>query len=245
LVHYLLQRNRYLAVLHIRSYLRDHSDEIPENFLPEMNQTGRLRNLQNGGTREDAQTAAPALPPNQLALKTRIYRRRADSGLTDTLSTTGSLSAEGRDDSLSQHDGGEASKDGDTPNASSSSSGDLGDATENDHTNNTDLEHACAICCGELLEGDRVGALSCQHNFHVECLKEWLTFRNVCPLCLAVDVATPHRPVQEPVDASTPSVAVNANSSIVSQDREQEVEAVNTRTETTSQRRTDDDGIHG
>jgi hypothetical protein len=242
LVHYLLQRNRYVAVLHIRSYLRNHADEFPENFLPEMNQIGRLRNVQNGGTREDSQAAAPALPPNQLALKTRIYRRRADSGLTDAMSTTGSLSAGRRDDSLSQQ-GGEANKDGDSANASISSS-DLGDETENDH-NNYDLEHACAICCGELLEGDRVGALSCQHNFHVECLKEWLTFRNVCPLCLQANVATPHRPVQELVDTTAPSVSANANSSINSRDREQEVEAINTRVGTTSQRRTEDDGLDG
>ena len=44
-------------------------------------------------------------------------------------------------------------------------------------------EHACTICFGPLVEGDRVGALDCGHVFHVECLKTWLSRRNACPLC--------------------------------------------------------------
>jgi hypothetical protein len=42
-----------------------------------------------------------------------------------------------------------------------------------------------------LEDGDRVGALPCFHQFHVDCLKEWLRRRNACPLCQATEVATP------------------------------------------------------
>ena len=49
----------------------------------------------------------------------------------------------------------------------------------------------CTICFGDLQEGDRVGYLSCSHTFHVECLKAWLSRRNVCPLCQRPDAAAP------------------------------------------------------
>ena len=52
--------------------------------------------------------------------------------------------------------------------------------------------HSCAICFAQLEDGDRVGSLPCQHIFHVTpCLKTWLKRRNVCPLCLHTNVATP------------------------------------------------------
>jgi hypothetical protein len=58
------------------------------------------------------------------------------------------------------------------------------DTKQQDH-----LEHeSCTICFGPLRTGDRVGNLPCQHTFHVDCLKVWLTKRAVCPLCLRTDV---------------------------------------------------------
>jgi len=56
---------------------------------------------------------------------------------------------------------------------------------------NVDEEFTCSICFNALHEGDRIGALACNHKFHVECLKGWLTRRNVCPLCQTPDVASP------------------------------------------------------
>jgi hypothetical protein len=41
----------------------------------------------------------------------------------------------------------------------------------------------CTICFVPFEEGDRIGALECQHNFHSKCLKTWLCRRNACPLC--------------------------------------------------------------
>jgi hypothetical protein len=49
----------------------------------------------------------------------------------------------------------------------------------------------CTICFATLEKGDRVGAFPCRHVFHVGCLKTWLKRRNVCPLCLANNVASP------------------------------------------------------
>ena len=50
---------------------------------------------------------------------------------------------------------------------------------------------SCSICFVPIEDGDRVGALPCNHIFHVDCLKGWLKRRNVCPLCMQTDVAPP------------------------------------------------------
>jgi hypothetical protein len=57
--------------------------------------------------------------------------------------------------------------------------------------NHEEDDENCTICFAPLLDGDRVGALTCEHIFHSECLKTWLQRRNVCPLCQTKDVATP------------------------------------------------------
>jgi hypothetical protein len=54
-----------------------------------------------------------------------------------------------------------------------------------------DLDAMCIICFQGLADGDRVGALTCNHTFHVDCLKSWLKRRNVCPLCQCPDIAGP------------------------------------------------------
>ena len=50
--------------------------------------------------------------------------------------------------------------------------------------------HNCSICFVSLADGDRVGALECQHSFHVDCLKRWIRRKNSCPLCQKPNVAT-------------------------------------------------------
>jgi hypothetical protein len=47
----------------------------------------------------------------------------------------------------------------------------------------------CSICMVPLENGERVGDLDCGHHFHVECLKTWVLWRNVCPLCNAKNIA--------------------------------------------------------
>lgn len=64
------------------------------------------------------------------------------------------------------------------------------EAHEGDPMDHPD-EQSCTICYLSIDDGDRVGALECDHVFHVDCLKAWLSRRNVCPLCLMENAATP------------------------------------------------------
>ena len=41
----------------------------------------------------------------------------------------------------------------------------------------------CTICLGGYEDGDVVNTLPCQHQFHKECIVEWLGFNGVCPIC--------------------------------------------------------------
>lgn len=59
-----------------------------------------------------------------------------------------------------------------------------------DAVDNEDADY-CTICFVALQDGDRVGALPCQHSFHVDCLKLWIRRKNSCPLCQIPNVATP------------------------------------------------------
>lgn len=45
----------------------------------------------------------------------------------------------------------------------------------------------CSICLVEYNDCDSVIILPCnpRHNFHANCIKEWLRNRNVCPICRA------------------------------------------------------------
>ncbi|XP_015967724.1 E3 ubiquitin-protein ligase SIS3 [Arachis duranensis] len=41
----------------------------------------------------------------------------------------------------------------------------------------------CLICLEEFREGNEVRGLPCAHNFHVECIDEWLQLNVKCPQC--------------------------------------------------------------
>lgn len=42
----------------------------------------------------------------------------------------------------------------------------------------------CVICLEEYKDIDDVGALkSCRHDFHVGCIRKWLSIKNLCPIC--------------------------------------------------------------
>ncbi|WJX95193.1 RING-type E3 ubiquitin transferase [Trifolium repens] len=41
----------------------------------------------------------------------------------------------------------------------------------------------CCICQEEYLIGEEIGKLDCAHIFHVNCIKQWLAEKNICPLC--------------------------------------------------------------
>ncbi|KAK8646622.1 hypothetical protein V6N13_120402 [Hibiscus sabdariffa] len=41
----------------------------------------------------------------------------------------------------------------------------------------------CCICQEEYNDGEDLGTLECGHNFHADCIKEWLKQKNLCPIC--------------------------------------------------------------
>lgn len=86
--------------------------------------------------------------------------------------------------------------------------------SHSEHCGPDEEDDNCTICFATLLDGDRVGALTCDHIFHAECLKVWLQRRNVCPLCQAKDAATP-RFEKDPssTEVEDPSSPANETSS--------------------------------
>jgi hypothetical protein len=115
-----------------------------------------------------AQEEAKEEKPTSLALRTKLYK---DDGLHRR---RGSLRSTKEDESSVRR-----------MSFSPSRSSEHGEDDEDEDAEN------CTICFAPLLDGDRVGALPCDHIFHAECLKMWLQRRNVCPLCQTKDVATP------------------------------------------------------
>ncbi|ESQ35004.1 hypothetical protein EUTSA_v10007935mg [Eutrema salsugineum] len=41
----------------------------------------------------------------------------------------------------------------------------------------------CSICQEEYEREGQVGKLDCGHSFHVQCVKQWLSRKNACPVC--------------------------------------------------------------
>ncbi|EXC28188.1 E3 ubiquitin ligase BIG BROTHER [Morus notabilis] len=48
----------------------------------------------------------------------------------------------------------------------------------------------CSICQEEYNEGENVGRLDCGHDFHRDCIKQWLTQKNLCPICKTTALQT-------------------------------------------------------
>lgn len=42
----------------------------------------------------------------------------------------------------------------------------------------------------EYENGDDIGSLDCGHDFHTCCIKEWLTQKNLCPICKMTALST-------------------------------------------------------
>ncbi|XP_039033001.1 probable E3 ubiquitin-protein ligase RHG1A [Hibiscus syriacus] len=41
----------------------------------------------------------------------------------------------------------------------------------------------CCICQEEYNDGENFATLKCGHNFHADCIKQWLMQKNLCPIC--------------------------------------------------------------
>ncbi|XP_052171780.1 probable E3 ubiquitin-protein ligase ZFP1 [Diospyros lotus] len=51
-------------------------------------------------------------------------------------------------------------------------------------------EGRCVICLEEYKNMDEVGTLkTCNHDFHVGCIRKWLSMKNLCPICKASALA--------------------------------------------------------
>ncbi|CAI9101910.1 OLC1v1000072C7 [Oldenlandia corymbosa var. corymbosa] len=48
----------------------------------------------------------------------------------------------------------------------------------------------CCVCQEDYTAGDDIGILNCGHEFHTNCIKQWLSLKNICPICkmTALDV---------------------------------------------------------
>ncbi|KAK3134471.1 hypothetical protein QOZ80_6AG0549630 [Eleusine coracana subsp. coracana] len=43
----------------------------------------------------------------------------------------------------------------------------------------------CSICQEEYTEGEEIGRMQCDHQYHLCCVHEWLRQKNWCPICKA------------------------------------------------------------
>ncbi|KAH9625447.1 hypothetical protein KSS87_023314 [Heliosperma pusillum] len=48
----------------------------------------------------------------------------------------------------------------------------------------------CCVCQELYSEGEYIGTLDCGHDFHKDCIKQWLSQKNLCPICKTTGLAT-------------------------------------------------------
>lgn len=41
----------------------------------------------------------------------------------------------------------------------------------------------CIICLNDYIENNKYSELYCGHTYHTSCIKKWMNYREVCPLC--------------------------------------------------------------
>ncbi|XP_050237127.1 E3 ubiquitin-protein ligase MBR2-like [Mercurialis annua] len=51
------------------------------------------------------------------------------------------------------------------------------------------LDKKCTVCQEEYESDDELGKLECGHGFHIQCIKQWLAHKNICPVCKTEPVA--------------------------------------------------------
>ncbi|KAI4389891.1 hypothetical protein MLD38_002061 [Melastoma candidum] len=56
-------------------------------------------------------------------------------------------------------------------------------------TGSTHEIEPCCICQEEYNSEDELGALECGHDFHRDCIKQWLMHKNSCPICKATGLS--------------------------------------------------------
>ncbi|XP_073393560.1 receptor homology region, transmembrane domain- and RING domain-containing protein 1 isoform X2 [Physcomitrium patens] len=54
----------------------------------------------------------------------------------------------------------------------------------------------CVVCLEDYIPGERLRLLPCQHEFHLDCIDQWLTLRKpFCPVCKRDAQSQVHEPV--------------------------------------------------
>ncbi|GAB2269601.1 hypothetical protein Dimus_004526 [Dionaea muscipula] len=53
----------------------------------------------------------------------------------------------------------------------------------------TDME-PCCICQENYNDGEELGTLDCGHDFHTDCIKQWLARKSLCPICKTTALST-------------------------------------------------------
>ncbi|XP_027353961.1 probable E3 ubiquitin-protein ligase RHG1A isoform X2 [Abrus precatorius] len=48
----------------------------------------------------------------------------------------------------------------------------------------------CCVCQEDYGDGDDIGTLDCGHDYHRDCIKQWLMHKNLCPICKTTGLAT-------------------------------------------------------
>ncbi|XP_044489289.1 E3 ubiquitin-protein ligase MBR2-like [Mangifera indica] len=51
-------------------------------------------------------------------------------------------------------------------------------------------QEPCCICQEDYADGDDLGMLDCGHDFHNNCIKQWLMQKNLCPICKTAALPT-------------------------------------------------------
>ena len=57
-------------------------------------------------------------------------------------------------------------------------------------TEETNDAEPCCICQEEYKDGEDLGKLDCGHDFHADCVKQWLMQKNLCPICKTTGLNT-------------------------------------------------------
>ncbi|KAH0773431.1 hypothetical protein KY290_010568 [Solanum tuberosum] len=47
-------------------------------------------------------------------------------------------------------------------------------------------EGICVICHDKFVHDENIGTLGCGHEYHVECINQWLLIKRDCPTCRAL-----------------------------------------------------------
>ncbi|GAB2284443.1 hypothetical protein Dimus_018896 [Dionaea muscipula] len=80
---------------------------------------------------------------------------------------------------------------------------------------------SCIICQDEYEIKERIGSLDCGHEYHEECLKKWLSLKNVCPICKSTALV-----MQQQEDDSDLSSSSSSSNSLLAMATEGAAETV-------------------